>query len=141
MWIGDGPLASDWDRWVEERNLAEAIRRMPWQADVQPFLLSSDVFLHVAEYEGLPLALLEGMSAALPIVVTENLRAEMPFLNETNSIGVNSSTDCKEILSVTERLKTLGNNARRLCEQEFSYAKMAESYELLYEFTRKRNAA
>jgi glycosyltransferase involved in cell wall biosynthesis len=138
IWIGDGPMAPEWDRWVSERNLSAVIRRTAWQPDVQPFLLSADVFLHVAEYEGLPLALLEAMSAALPVLLTENLLAEMPFLNASNSVGINTTFNWKSLLADRQQLKGIGQAARQLCEEEFSHNKMAESYELLYEFTRRR---
>ncbi|MCA1660467.1 MAG: glycosyltransferase, partial [Verrucomicrobiaceae bacterium] len=88
IWIGDGLLSQAWDRAVAERGLHGAVQRLPWQSDPSSFLLAGDLFLHVAEFEGLPLAVLEAMSAGLPCAITANLRAEMPFLDESNSVAV-----------------------------------------------------
>src|SRR5207302_5981422 len=88
IWIGDGVLSAAWDEMVRTRSLSNVVSREPWQHDVKPFLAAADVFLHVAEYEGLPLALLEAMAAGLPCAITENLFRDMPFLNAQNAIAI-----------------------------------------------------
>lgn len=140
IWIGDGPLVPEWDRWVAEHNLSAIVHRIPWQLDVLPFLFSADIFLHVAEFEGLPLALLEAMSASLPVMLTPNLFRELPFLHKDNAIRMEDSEE--EILALRnrERLQRIGLAGRGLAEAEFSFGKMAESYEILYHFTRRRQA-
>jgi glycosyltransferase involved in cell wall biosynthesis len=132
LWIGDGALAEDWDQWVAARNLGEAIRRLPWQRDVPPFLFAADVFLHVAEFEGLPLAILEALSAGLPCTVAPHLLAEMPFLTPEISIPLADGAGCPEIFRSRERLETMGRAARRLAEAEFSFEVMAARCEALY---------
>ncbi len=132
LWIGDGALAESWDREVNASRLSGTITRLAWQADVPSLLLAADVFLHTADFEGLPLAILEAMSAALPCAITENLLAEMPFLNSSNSISV--SADARWLAEITDR-KTLaerGAAARALAQDEYSFEKMAASYEALY---------
>ena len=88
LWIGDGDLADTWDREVAANFLGEKVRRLPWQSDAPAFLAAADVFLHVAEFEGLAFAILEALAAGLPCAITANLLAEMPFLNSTNSIAI-----------------------------------------------------
>lgn len=142
LWIGDGELAGEWDAWVAARDLEQVIRRMPWQVDVQPFLLAADVFMHTAEYEGLPLAILEALAAALPCLLTPNLLADMPFLSAENSLTLGESSDLQWTGALRDRarLRTLGEAGRRLAEREFSFTKMAESYELLYAMTQRQRA-
>ncbi len=113
LWVGDGQLSEDWDQWVAERKLSKFIRRISWQPDVQPFLCAADVFLHVAEYEGLPLALLEAMSAGLPCAVKENLLAEMPFLNPANSISIGDDDSWITSLTDHEFLSKIGEAGRQ----------------------------
>ena len=53
---GDGALSESWDAWVAANHLGKVIRRFPWRNDVPSLLMAADVFLHVAEFEGPPLA-------------------------------------------------------------------------------------
>jgi glycosyltransferase involved in cell wall biosynthesis len=131
-WVGDGSLAAEWDLAVAERGLGGAVTRTGWQSDVQPHLLAADVFLHTAEYEGLPLAILEAMAAGLPCLVTENLRGDLPFLDEGNSLGIGDDGAWLAQLQDFALLAERGAAARRLVEERFSFEKMAESYERLY---------
>ena len=133
LWVGDGTLSADWDTKVAERQMGECVQRLPWQMDVQPFLFAGDVLLHTADYEGLSLALLEALSAGLPCALMPNLLAEMPFLNENNSLRIDPEGRWLEALKSPVHLSRLGSAARRLAEREFSFTKMAENYETLYQ--------
>jgi glycosyltransferase involved in cell wall biosynthesis len=135
LWIGEGTfrsLAEEWDRWVAEHRRADKIQRLPWQSDVGSFLLAADVFLHVAEFEGLPLAILEAMSAGLPCAITSNLLGEMPFLNSANSIAITEDDRCLAPLRHPEHLRENGKAARQLVEERFSFDTMAARYEAHY---------
>jgi glycosyltransferase involved in cell wall biosynthesis len=94
--------------------------------------MAADVFLHVAEYEGLPLAILEAMSAGLPCAISSNLLSEMPFLNPENSISVGDDGRWLAVLADSTKRDAIGAAARHLVEQKYSYAQMAEAYEALY---------
>ena len=132
LWVGDGGLAEEWDRWVAERRMDGIIRRLPWQTDVQPFLCAADIFFHVAEFEGLPLAILEALSAGLPCAVSAHLLAEMPFLTSGNSISIEEKGDPPPVFSNRGSLEHVGRAGRELAEREFSYATMAARYESAY---------
>jgi glycosyltransferase involved in cell wall biosynthesis len=131
-WVGDGALATEWDRAVAGRGLADVLTRTGWQSDVRPHLIDADVFLHTAEYEGLPLAILEAMAAGLPCLVTENLRSDLPFLDEGNSLGIGADGRWLAQLKDRALLVERGAAARRLVAERFSWGRMAESYERLY---------
>ncbi|MGL4239264.1 glycosyltransferase [Tabrizicola sp.] len=55
---------------AEALQLGAACRFLGTQADVPMFLAAADVFLMSSAWEGLPLGLLEGMAAGLPVVAT-----------------------------------------------------------------------
>ena len=135
LWVGDGGLSGEWDARVAAKGLGQRIRRLPWHNDVQSLLLAADVFLHVAEFEGLPLAILEAMSAALPCAITANLLGEMPFLTAENSLAIGEDDSWIARLRDSAALRALGAAARRLAEEKFSFEKMAASYEALYRET------
>jgi glycosyltransferase involved in cell wall biosynthesis len=130
VWVGSGELSDDFDRAVRERNLP--VQRVAWTNDVPRYLLAADAFMHTAEFEGLAFALLEALSAALPILITENLLAELPFLTPTTSIALGESGEWKSPLRDPAHLATLSQNARTLAEEKFSFARMARDYEALY---------
>lgn len=132
LWVGDGIMADQWDQGIHQRGLAHAVRRIGWQMEVTPFLFASDLFLHVAEFEGLPLAILEAMSAALPCAIAKNLLREMPFFNDRSAIAVDDDGAWARVLGDREQLGALGRRSRELAEQHFSFGAMAASYEALY---------
>jgi glycosyltransferase involved in cell wall biosynthesis len=132
VWVGDGILSAEWDERVRARGLEKVISRLPWAHDIPPFLHAADVFMHVAQFEGLPLALLEAMSAALPCLMTSNLCQEMPFLQNGEPLLLDSSANLAPMLSNRPDLRRRGIAGRRLIEREFSFERMAESYEMLY---------
>jgi glycosyltransferase involved in cell wall biosynthesis len=134
VWIGDGSLSKEWD---ERAARLGYVRRVGWQRSVSEFLFAADVFLHTAEFEGLPLAILEALSSGLPCAITPNLLAEMPFLDGTNSISISEDEVWADVLSDPSRLDELGKNARQLAEKCFSFDTMAARYEALYEEARK----
>lgn len=132
LWIGDGELGAEWDREVAARCLGHTVQRIAWQSDVSAWLLAADVFLHVAEFEGLPLAVLEAMSARLPCAITPNLLREMPFLDPGNSIAIDDEGEWIRALADHSLLLARGAAARQLAEERFSFERMAEDYEALY---------
>ena len=132
IWVGDGLLAPEWDRWVAERHLGNVIQRLAWRSNVRDMLFAADAFLHVAEFEGLPLAILEALSAGLPCAISPNLLREMPFLNGTNSVAIDDASDWAQTLADPNELSVRGKNARRLAEEQFSFDMMAARYEALY---------
>ena len=132
LWIGDGDLSAEWDRQVAAKGLWERVRRLPWQTDAPAFLAAADVFLHVAEFEGLAFAILEALAAGLPCAITPNLLAEMPFLNSTNSVAVGEDLAWLLPLHDPQQRAALGHAAREIAERQFSFATMAENYEAIY---------
>lgn len=132
LWVGDGAMANAWDAKIHELHLAHAVQRIGWQMDVTSFLFAADLFLHVAEFEGLPLAILEAMSASLPCAISRNLLREMPFFDQHSSIAVDDDAKWARVLRDQEQLSAIGQRARQLAENHFSFGAMAANYEALY---------
>jgi len=132
LWIGDGNFAPRWDEWVERAGLRTVISRVGWQSDVSSFLFAGDLLLHVARYEGLPLAVSEAMVASLSCAVTQDLAQEIPLLNENNVFFVDDWPRLLNRLQDRATLTAIATEGRELAEREFSLEKMAESYERVY---------
>jgi len=69
--IGEGPMRFGLERDVKQHGLGESVRFLGERFDVPTLLPSLDVFVLSSVNEGLPLALLEAMACARPVVVTD----------------------------------------------------------------------
>jgi glycosyltransferase involved in cell wall biosynthesis len=68
---GDGVLRGDLEAQIKFLGLEGAVKLFGAQGNVAKFLSSADVFILPSRSEGLPIALLEAMSAGLPVVATK----------------------------------------------------------------------
>jgi glycosyltransferase involved in cell wall biosynthesis len=132
LWVGDGKLAAEWKNKIATEGLEGIVSCAGWQSDVLPFLLAGDLLLHVAEFEGLPLALIEAMAAGLPCAATGNIVAEMPFLNNKNTL---LADNVRELAFKLENKMVLAEHAaagHRLFQEKFSLNTTVAAYEQLY---------
>ena len=68
FWIaGDGPLRSAVEELAGEDT---RLRVLGWRRDVDDLLAAADVLVLTSRFEGLPMAVLRGMAAGLPVVAT-----------------------------------------------------------------------
>ncbi|GAA3181029.1 glycosyltransferase [Blastococcus jejuensis] len=68
--IGTGPLQKALERETQELGLADVVLFTGMRDDVADLLPAFDIFGLTSRFEGLPIALLEALSAGLPAVVT-----------------------------------------------------------------------
>jgi glycosyltransferase involved in cell wall biosynthesis len=132
LWIGDGKFSPRWDEWVLREKLGAAISRVNWQSNVLPFLMAGDLLLHVAAFEGLPLAVIEAMAAGLPCAVTRDFAGELPFFDESNVLFVDDVTLFSKSLEDRTKLAEVAANGRALIEKKLSLQAMTSEYEKLY---------
>jgi glycosyltransferase involved in cell wall biosynthesis len=132
LWVGGGSLTTQWDQWVGVKGLKQIIRRVGWQDDVKPFLFAADLFLHVAEFEGLPFAIIEAMSAGLPCAIPEDMAREVSLFSKKNVFFIEDEDALtRGMISQGER-QDKGSRARQLAVDHFSIEKMASEYEKAY---------
>jgi glycosyltransferase involved in cell wall biosynthesis len=70
VWVGGGPLAGAVRRLAAERGLTGRFHLLGERADVSRLLPGLDVFAMASLYEGLPCAVVEAISAGVPVVAT-----------------------------------------------------------------------
>jgi glycosyltransferase involved in cell wall biosynthesis len=69
--IGDGPLRAQAERLAADLGIADRVEFLGSRSDVPQLLAGSDVFVLASNKEGLPISILEGMRAGLPVVATD----------------------------------------------------------------------
>lgn len=70
VWIGDGPLRAKAEGLAHKLGLSGRMLFTGERHDVEALLPGMDVFAMASRYEGLPCAIVEAMSAGLPVVAT-----------------------------------------------------------------------
>ena len=135
---GDGPEHSSIEMEIRRRNLQNAVRMLGMRRDIPELLGASDVVLLTSVSEGIPLTLIEGMAASLPVVATDvgGVR-EIVVPGETGVLAAacdDSSLAAAILLLASDQSlrKELGKSGRRRAEELFSEQRMHAEYEKLY---------
>jgi glycosyltransferase involved in cell wall biosynthesis len=68
--VGDGPERGSLEEMTRAKGVADMVTFAGFQADVEEWLGSMDIFVLPSLTEGTPMALLEAMSAGLPVLAT-----------------------------------------------------------------------
>jgi glycosyltransferase involved in cell wall biosynthesis len=68
--VGDGPLRAEIDALVRALGLQERVHLIGWIDDLAPVYATIDVFALSSLNEGTPVAMIEAMAAAKPVVAT-----------------------------------------------------------------------
>lgn len=122
---------------VSERGLEDWVEFLGERSDVPELMQSSDLYLNVSLYEGMPLTLLEAMASGLPIVATD-----VPGNRELVEDGANGTKaplgDAEAIARAIETVLSDSDLYERLsrgaiCKSgDFSIERCAERHKDLY---------
>lgn len=67
---GDGPLRAELEADLARRGLGDRVRFLGYRSDIPQFVSALDTYVLSSLWEGLPLALLEGLAIGVPLVAT-----------------------------------------------------------------------
>jgi glycosyltransferase involved in cell wall biosynthesis len=139
LFIGDGPDRSELESRAAVLGLSDDVRFLGYRRDVAAVLAASDLFVLPSLWEGLPLSLLEAMSAGLPVVVT-SVGGNAEVVEEGKSGLLIPPRDepalANAITSLLEnpfRRLAIGKAARDRFDRCFSLNSFIRSHEYLYE--------
>ena len=137
--IGGGSQEPQLRRLIRELGLEGAISLLGDRRDVGRLLALLDLFVLSSINEGMPLTLIEAMSAAVPIVATRvGGIPEVVVHDETGLLVPPRSPDALaaamlELLRDPERARSMGLRGRERAQQLFRVESMAAAYEAVYE--------
>ncbi|MDD4989681.1 MAG: glycosyltransferase, partial [Candidatus Pacebacteria bacterium] len=142
VWVGEGDLKQEITVLLEKSKLKEkfVITGQIPNEEVPQLLSAIDVFLFTSLFEGLPISLIEAMSAALPIVAARV--GGIPELIVEGDTGLlfqrgNAKEAAEKVLEFfhNETLrKQCSENARRRAEEQFSPAdRCSRNFGMLYQ--------
>jgi predicted dehydrogenase/glycosyltransferase involved in cell wall biosynthesis len=135
--VGEGPEMQPIKDLIDQLVISRSVVCTGQRDDVASLMRSADIFVLPSRFEGLPLAVLEAMSVALPIVATriggtlEALGHDYPFLVEPGDPQALAAA----ILSVLNNpieARLAGERAERRFRRHFHAQRMAGETEDIY---------
>ena len=146
--IGDGPDRASVDRIIAEKasDLPVTVTGAIPSSQVQNLLLNHDILVLLSDYEGLPIAVLEGMACGV-VPICLRMRSGVSELIEDGVTGLIVDDRGDSFLAAVRRLRhnpdllqLLSKNARLCIENSFSLEHCAGRWaELITSFARKSN--
>lgn len=127
--IGYGEREEELRRAIAAAGVEDRVRLLVRRPDVPDLLMGSDIYLNVADWEGMPLSMIEAMGASLPVVATD-VEGMSALITPENGIlcppgDVASLTAAVEGLATDElRRLELGSVSRMRAEERFSSERM-----------------
>ena len=136
-WLGDGDLRD----LVLASGRIEVRGWMPHAAALAQ-LGEADVMVHTSSWEGMPIAVLEGMALGLPVVATDVVgNRDLVIPGETGFIA-RDAADFRRALNLLaespDMRRRMGDAARRRVCDEFDQTRLAARWMALYESLRAR---
>ncbi|HLF18312.1 MAG TPA: glycosyltransferase [Candidatus Omnitrophota bacterium] len=122
--VGEGPVESEIKKFINEKSLQRQVTVAGYQRDIYSCLNGSKVFLLTSESEGLPMAVVEAMSAGLPCVVPAVGDITDVARHEDNALVVEPlnvrafSEACYRLLSDRQFYAKLSENARKIAQEK-----------------------
>jgi len=143
LWIlGVGPLENDLRSRARALNLNNHVRFLGFRDDLQAVLRLADIQVHPSSAEGIPMAILSGMAAALPIVasevggIPEVLQQDITgiLVPSVNHAGFESAFAgaMLKLIGDPEKRGAMGARAARFIEGEYSMEAAIRKLEQLY---------
>lgn len=139
LWlVGDGPLRSEMEMHVKEKNLDKIVVFIGVVPNERDFLADCDLFVLSSDWEGVPLTVLEAMAASKPVIATAV--GGVPELVENGVTGILvPPRDPEALAQVIIRLakdpdlrQRMGEAAQKRALDRFDISQTAKEYEALY---------
>jgi glycosyltransferase involved in cell wall biosynthesis len=135
---GGGSEQARLEKLVVETGMRDRFHLAGWRLDTAQLLRAADIFALPSDWEGLPMSILEAMSASRPVVATDVGDVHRAVVNEQTGLLV-PPRDVRQLADALARLladpalrERLGAAGHALWREKFSVEKMVARYEELY---------
>jgi glycosyltransferase involved in cell wall biosynthesis len=138
LWVGTGPLEHPMRREISERGLDRHVLFLGHRHDVPDLMAAADLFTLPSRFEGLPLAVLEAMSAGRAIVATRVSGTVEAVQNRVTGLLVEPGNPALlagailEVLANPEWRAELGARGRARAQRAFGLPRMAREVLAVY---------
>ncbi len=135
---GEGPLHADLEARVDALSIRKYIRFLGIRNDIPMLLSMCDGFVLPSLWEGLPIALLEAMSAGLPVIATDVEGVHEIIENKKNGLLVPPADPVALANAILELIKDrkiqnqIALTGKKLVEEKYSIDRMGSNYEKLF---------
>jgi len=136
--VGSGPLASAMTKLVEDLGLQEVITLAGYRQDAREVTACMDVFVLSSLSEGTSMALLEAMSAGVPVVATA-VGGNIEIVSDgISGLLVPSGAETEmcdaivELSTNSERAKAIGKSGKDCFLSRFTFHSMLSQYREIY---------
>ena len=131
--VGDGEERPALERRAAAPDLAGRVRFAGYQESPGTFYQAMDVFALSSDSEQMPLALLEAMASALPVVSTDvgDVRAMLPP-EQAPFLGADLAGPLAELARSPDLRRHLGDLNRKRAEERYSFEALCAAYRELY---------
>lgn len=136
--VGDGPLRGELQRQVESLGISDKVYFLGERNDVSEILKSLDLYVQSSLFEGMPLAVMEAMSASCPVVATRvDGTEELIVHGQTGWLVAPSAPNALAegvlyALKHPDEFAQIAHNARQTIEENFTVDKMVLAYDAVF---------
>jgi glycosyltransferase involved in cell wall biosynthesis len=136
---GDGPLRAQLEQEARDLGIAQRVRLPGIRQDVTRLMAAADVFALSSSTEGLPMAVLEAMSAGVPVVSTSVGGLKTLLTDGVTGLLV-PPEDSRALAAALVRLlenpverQRIGAAGKQLVTEEYTVERMCGRYESLFQ--------
>jgi glycosyltransferase involved in cell wall biosynthesis len=136
--LGDGPLKSYLQDLSSSLKINDSVKFLGFKKEIMQYLLQSDLYISCSRFEGLPMSILEALSANLPVIATNVGGIPEVIKNDVHGILIEPNNPellaktIRNLLSSERELDKFKKNGRERVSDFFDIKKCIQNYERLY---------